>query len=176
MQRATEKKKLEALVIAKGPSPFTLFSLSLFTDGYSPGKFKKPGAMVPSSTTNAAPGGKSQALADLAADLLRLEGEKIDVVPDFDDDHRRVLSDKHLDMLLDRRPAVFIERRLGWTAASSSKVIREDGDREGEKGGRGRGGGEGGEGDEKKAFAVYETPKDQGSDGLAAMMGSAEDD
>lgn len=99
-------------------------------------------------------------IADMAADLLRLEGEKIDVVPDVEDDgdddddggkrkgcdkHRdRVLSDRHLDMLLDRSPEVFESRGLGWT--SGADEIK------------------------KAAFAVYEAPKNQGTDALTAMM------
>ncbi|KAG6881112.1 hypothetical protein C0992_001799, partial [Termitomyces sp. T32_za158] len=51
MQRATEKRQLEALVIAKG-------------------KFKKPAAAAGKS--------KPETMAEMAAELLRLEGEKID--------------------------------------------------------------------------------------------------
>jgi len=147
MQRATEKKKLEMLVIAKG-------------------KFKKPAART---TTVMA-----TAMVEMAADLLRLEVEKIDVVPDDDEDdvddvmmerngetrksktrQRQVLSDEHLEMLLDRRPEVFKERGLGW---NSSK----------EKGGCNGG-------DEREcrqtAFAVYEMPREQGNDALTALTG-----
>lgn len=148
MQRATEKKKLEAMVIAKG-------------------KFKKPASRATATTGKS--NNTAMAMADMAADLLRLEVEKIDVVPDDEDDdsganrngksttrQRRVLSDKHLDMLLDRSPEVFEERGLGW---NSSKAAGYGGDDE-----------SGEEGDEA-AFAVYEAPKDQGNDALAAMMG-----
>ncbi|KAF9448749.1 SNF2-family ATP dependent chromatin remodeling factor snf21 [Macrolepiota fuliginosa MF-IS2] len=125
LQRATDKKKLEALVIAKG-------------------KFKMPAA--------AASSGKQTSMVDMAADLLRLEGEKIDVVPDNEEGKERVLSDHHLNMLLDRSPEVFESRGLGWTSQEGTA----DGDRDHT---------------EKAAFAVYEAPKDPGNDALAAMMG-----
>ncbi|XP_006456421.1 hypothetical protein AGABI2DRAFT_181051 [Agaricus bisporus var. bisporus H97] len=143
MERATEKKKLEALVIAKG-------------------KFKMPSSVAPT-------GGKQISMAEMAADLLRLEGEKIDVVPDVEEDddnddtgnkHRRnarfrerVLSDRHLNMLLDRSPEVFESRGLGWT----SDALQKAEDMEGES-------------TRKAAFAVYEAPKDQGNDALTAMV------
>jgi len=144
LQRAAEKKKLEVMVIAKG-------------------KFKKPAAR-----TNTA---MATAMVEMAADLLRLEVEKIDVVPDDEDDvddvmterngetrksrQRQVLSDEHLKMLLDRSPEVFKERGLGW---NSSKE---------------KGGCNGGDGRERRqtAFAVYEMPREQGNDALAALTG-----
>lgn len=145
MQRATEKKKLEVMVIAKG-------------------KFKKPAART--NTVMAA------AMVEIAADLLRLEVEKIDVVPDEDDEvdaddvlmertgetkkaktrQRRVLSDEHLKMLLDRRPEVFKERGLGWESS------KEKGEGEGRE-------------CRQTAFAVYEMPREQGNGTLAAFMG-----
>ena len=147
MQRATEKRKLEAMVIAKG-------------------KFKKPAAQINSSVKSAH--NMAMAMADMAADLLRLEVEKIDVVPDNGDDddvpmelsgktmmrQHQVLSDTHLRMLLDRRPEVFKERGLGWSS------FKENGDRDDEDEKEGR----------KTAFAVYEGPRDQGNGMLAAMM------
>lgn len=147
MQRATEKRKLEAMVIAKG-------------------KFKKPAAQTNSSVKSAH--NMAMAMADMAADLLRLEVEKIDVVPDNGDDddvpmelsgktmmrQHQVLSDTHLRMLLDRRPEVFKERGLGWSS------FKENGDRDDEDEKEGR----------KTAFAVYEGPRDQGNGMLAAMM------
>jgi len=140
LQRATEKKKLEVMVIAKG-------------------KFKKPAAQTSTVMT--------AAMIEMAADLLRLEVEKIDVVPDDDEDdvddvtmerksrQRQVLSDEHLRMLLDRRPEVFKKRGLGWDSS------------------REKGGCSGGDGREcrQKAFAVYEMPGEQGNDALAALTG-----
>ncbi|KAH6901459.1 SNF2-family ATP dependent chromatin remodeling factor snf21 [Coprinopsis sp. MPI-PUGE-AT-0042] len=81
MQRAGEKKKLEALVIAKG----------------------QPGAAAAASR-------KKDTFADLAAELLKLEGEKIEVVPDTSEGKAKIISDEDLDALLDRSPEVFSDR------------------------------------------------------------------
>ncbi|KAJ6577684.1 SNF2 family N-terminal domain-containing protein [Mycena capillaripes] len=117
MQRATEKRKLEALVIAKG-------------------KFKMPAAD--------AGAGKRTTMAEMAADLLRLEGEQIDVLPTTthagDTD---VLSDADMEALLDRSPEVFADRGTGWRSSAKGQA----------------------------AFAVFEPPPDAGSDALAGMMG-----
>ncbi|KAJ7723043.1 SNF2 family DNA-dependent ATPase [Mycena metata] len=122
MQRATEKRKLEALVIAKG-------------------KFK-----MPASADANAPG-KRTTMAEMAADLLRLEGEQIDVLPttthagDAD-----VLSDADLEALLDRSPEVFADRGTGWKSSAKGQA----------------------------AFAVFEPPADAGSDALAGLMDGEE--
>jgi hypothetical protein len=97
MQRATEKK-LEALVIG-----LSIHTLTCAPNDARPllcsGKYSKPA--VSASTT-----GKAMTVAGMTADLLRLEGEKIGVVPDSEVDGKnyRVLSDCHLEMLLDRIP------------------------------------------------------------------------
>ncbi|KAK0503096.1 SNF2 family DNA-dependent ATPase [Armillaria luteobubalina] len=116
MQKATEKKKLEALVIAKG-------------------KFKAP--------TAAARRGKPETMAEMAASLLRLEGEKIDVVPETGEGKANVISNFDLDVLLDRSPKVFADRGQGWTQEKEGK---------------------------KAAFAVYEAPQNEGNDALAKML------
>ncbi|KAJ7703516.1 SNF2 family N-terminal domain-containing protein [Mycena rosella] len=122
MQRATEKRKLEALVIAKG-------------------KFKMPAA--------AAPAGKRATMAEMAADLLRLEGEQIDVLPAdagaAGGGGADVLSDADLEALLDRSAAVFADRGTGWRSAA-----------------------------DKAAFAVFEPPVDGADDALAGMMGEGD--
>ncbi|KAG1729304.1 SNF2 family N-terminal domain-containing protein [Suillus paluster] len=119
MHRATEKRKLEALVIAKG-------------------KFKLPGQ-------SGAPA--MQSMTELAADLLKLEGEKIDVVTNTSvEGKKRVLSDEDLDMLLDRSEAVFTNRKKGWKS---------------EEGGDGK----------RAAFAVYEAPVCEGNELVAKIMG-----
>ncbi|KAF7305235.1 SNF2 family DNA-dependent ATPase [Mycena chlorophos] len=84
MQRAGEKRKLEALVIAKG-------------------KFKMP--------TNEGPA--KQSLAEMAAELLRLstEADEDDGVLHAGD---VVLSDRDMDALLDRSDEVFSGRGEGW--------------------------------------------------------------
>lgn len=117
-----------------------------------PGKFKTPAAAAARS--------KPETMAEMAASLLKLEGEKIDVVPNTAEGKASVLSDDDLEMLLDRRPEVFVDRGKGWT--STGNAGRE---RDGlvlppsDKGGR------------KAAFAVYEAPADQGNDALAKMLG-----
>ncbi|KAL0578571.1 putative ATPase [Marasmius crinis-equi] len=129
MQKATEKRQLEALVIAKG-------------------KFKMP---------TAAPTRNKETMAEVAASLLRLEGEKIDVVPNTTEGKANVISDKDLDMLLDRRPEVFADRTKGWTSAGDQGVVNA-------------------EANTKAAFAVYEAPVDQGNDALARMLGENDDE
>ncbi|KAJ7464277.1 SNF2 family N-terminal domain-containing protein [Mycena galericulata] len=122
MQRATEKRKLEALVIAKG-------------------KFKMPAA-----ADEAVVPGKRATMAEMAADLLRLEGEQIDVLPPTTKaGDAAVLSDADLEALLDRSPEVFADRGTGWRSAE----------------GEGRG----------AAFAVFEPPAEAGSEALTGIMG-----
>ncbi|KAJ7312620.1 P-loop containing nucleoside triphosphate hydrolase protein [Mycena albidolilacea] len=119
MQRAAEKRKLEALVIAKG-------------------KFKMPAADVAT--------GKRATMAEMAADLLRLEGEQIDVLPPTTQaGDEGILSDADLQALLDRSAEVFADRGTGWR--SSAK------------------------GNGQAASAVFEPPADAGTDALAGMMG-----
>ncbi|EMD35723.1 hypothetical protein CERSUDRAFT_138426 [Gelatoporia subvermispora B] len=130
MQRATEKRKLEALVIAKG-------------------KFKAPALKASRQ--------KPETIAEMAAALLRLEGEQIDVVPDTAAGKASVISDRELDMLLDRRPEVFQDRGKGWTSESQGEEVEVEP--------KGR----------KTAFAVYEAPMDETGDMLAGML-NIEDD
>ncbi|TEB26397.1 hypothetical protein FA13DRAFT_1756315 [Coprinellus micaceus] len=122
MQRATEKRKLEALVIAKA-----------------------------AATTSS----KRETIAEMAASLLRLEGEKIEVVPNTKEGKASLLSDKDLNMLLDRSPEVFADRGKGWTHTTAKPEGR------GWRRRRARG----------AAFAVYDAPVDEGSDALAKMFG-----
>ncbi|CAK5269440.1 unnamed protein product [Mycena citricolor] len=89
MEKATEKRKLEALVIARG-------------------KFKRPTGADGRRTTT----------AEMAADLLRLERED-DVLPSTlrsGKGNTAILSDEDLEALLDRSPEVFVDRGSGWTA------------------------------------------------------------
>ncbi|RDB21790.1 putative ATP-dependent helicase IRC5 [Hypsizygus marmoreus] len=131
MQRATEKRKLEALVIAKG-------------------KFKKPAAAA-----------KTETMAEMAASLLKLEGEKINVVPNTAEGKAGVISDEDLDMLLDRSPEVFAGRGKGWT--STGTAVKGDEEEAAALPEHVDG--------KKTAFAVYEAPHDQGNDALAKMLG-----
>ncbi|EGN97722.1 hypothetical protein SERLA73DRAFT_184544 [Serpula lacrymans var. lacrymans S7.3] len=129
MQRATEKRKLEALVIAKG-------------------KFKMPGLAAGRS--------RPATMAEMAASLLRIEGEQIQVVPNTEAGKASVLSDEDLEMLLDRSDAVFADRGKGWTSGGNTDDIK--GESQGKTG-------------KRAAFAVYDAPAEQGNDALATLMG-----
>jgi len=83
-----------------------------------------------------------QSAAELAAALLQLEGEKIEVVPNTVEGKRNVISDMELEMLLDRSPEVFSGRGEGWASKERNA-----------------------------AFEVFQAPKDEGNDALAKMLG-----
>ena len=119
---------------------------------------------------------KRETIAEMAASLLRLEGEKIEVVPNTKEGKQGVLSDQDLDILLDRSPAVFTDRGSGWSskashrpsaaaggAASSTATQEPEVESHATLGGG-----------KKAAFAVYEAPVDEGNDTLASMMGESE--
>ncbi len=117
----------------------------------------------------------------MAAQLLQLEGEHIEVVQNTADGKRGIISDAELDMLLDRRKEIFEGRGVGWksaasvknrggvvvgdsatptaaaataaTAATVSPGRRANVDRKSD------------------LFEVYEAPKDEGNDALAHMLG-----
>jgi ATP-dependent DNA helicase len=127
MQRASEKRKLEALVIAKG-------------------KFRAP--------AQAAVQGGAKTMAEMAADLLRLEAEQIKIALEG----QSVIGADDLDVLLDRRPEVFTHRGKGWT----SKAVGEKKDDT--------------DGGKQTTFAVYDAPVDEGSNVLAGMMGEPDPD
>ncbi|KAF8797773.1 hypothetical protein BYT27DRAFT_7265322 [Phlegmacium glaucopus] len=153
MQRATEKRKLEVLIIAKGQNYILLGVDTLdLTENPCTGKFKMPAAAAPST--------KKESIAEMAAALLRLEGEKIEVVPNTKEGKQGVLSDADLDVLLDRRPEVFSERRKGWISSSATggaqdvmdhhQDVSSDVDHAAVGAGK------------KAAFAVYEAPVEEG--------------
>jgi ATP-dependent DNA helicase len=177
MQRASEKRQLEALVIAKGvcgaltpphpPSPpSSLLPLSCTgANIYSPGKFKGP------IGGSAKAGEARQTIAEMAAQLLELEGEHIEVVQSSAAGKRGIISDAELDMLLDRRKEVFEGRRVGWKSGASVRSAN-DARKAGGKGSPGapaasarRDNADGG------LFEVYQAPVDEGNDALAHMLG-----
>ncbi|CAE6498428.1 unnamed protein product [Rhizoctonia solani] len=82
MQCATDKRKLEAMVIAK--------------DKFRGFENRKS---------------RNDNLANMANEMLQLEGEKINLAHHGD----KIISDADLDVLLDRRPEVFTQRNKGWT-------------------------------------------------------------
>ena len=60
------------------------------------GKFKAPGSLETKR-------GQQESLTEIAASLLNLEGEKIDVVKDAEAGKTKLISEKHLDELLRRK-------------------------------------------------------------------------
>lgn len=153
MQRANEKRQLEALVIAKGEVFFSaiMFPFLPFLPKHQPvyiGKFRMPG-----SNQRA----KVESISEMAAAMLKLEGEKIEVVPHSEAGKAKVISDADLERLLDRNPEVFADRGKGW----HSGIKKGAGD-ESAAGGATNG---------NVAFEVFEAPPDEGNDTLAAMMG-----
>ena len=111
---------------------------------------------------------KKETIAEMTADLLRLEGEKIEVVPNTKEGKHGVLSDADLDVLLDRRPEVFSERRKGWVSGGSG-VAHDSMDQnvsEVDHAAIGAG--------KKAAFAVYEAPVEEGNDSLSKVLGEEE--
>lgn len=109
-----------------------------------------------------------QTIAEMAADLLKMEGEHIEVVQNTDAGKRSVISDAELEMLLDRRKEVFEGRGAGWNSGALAKN-NGGGDRAASSPVatpvRGRGKVDSG------LFEVYQAPKDEGNDALAHMLG-----
>ncbi|TFK51367.1 hypothetical protein OE88DRAFT_1630026 [Heliocybe sulcata] len=120
MQRASAKRQLEALVIAKGTF-----------------------ALPSTNPTGAAPTKSSTSLAELAANMLEIEGSRVDIASPAT--ATSVISKQDLDMLLDRSPEVFEKRTSGW----NSKEGRQEGAK----------------------FAVFSGSAEGGSEALAGMLG-----
>ena len=114
------------------------------------GKFKAPGSLETKR-------GQQESLTEIAASLLNLEGEKIDVVKDAEAGKTKLISEKHLDELLDRSPEVFADRGKGWAATA------ENGKSEDSR-------------EAKTTFEVVETAGDEGNDALANMLGEDVED
>jgi ATP-dependent DNA helicase len=106
----------------------------------------------------------------MAAQLLELEGEHIEVVQNTAAGKRGVISDAELDMLLDRRKEVFEGRGVGWKSGAAAKPARDrttmaaDAAESAATMPR-RGDADGG------LFEVYKAPVDEGNDVLAHMLG-----
>ena len=109
----------------------------------------------------------------MAAQLLELEGEHIEVVQNTVDGKRSVISDAELDMLLDRRKEVFEGRGVGWKSggavaagyrAGTTTTVASSAAGPGRAANVDTGRGSG-------LFEVYEAPKDEGNDALAHMLG-----
>lgn len=99
---------------------------------------------------------KADNIADMAAALLRLEGDHIEVVPETREGKKGVLSDRDLGMLLDRNEAVFTDRRKGWSSEQGAVGAGEEAPLGAAK---------------KAAFAVYEAPVHNGNELVAKIMG-----
>lgn len=156
MHRASEKRQLEALVIAKG-------------------KFKMPGQTGRT---------KAEVLGEMATALLKLESENIEVVPVTREGKRGVLSDEDLDMLLDRSEAVFVDRGKGWSAGGGVVVAHAHDTTTGKPVSGREDDGEVGSGatavpaasappvvGKRAAFAVYEAPVNQANEWVSKLMG-----
>jgi ATP-dependent DNA helicase len=152
----------------------------------SSGKFKVP------IGGNAKAGEARQTIAEMATQLLELEGEHIEVVQNTTAAGKRgIISDAELDMLLDRRKEVFEGRGVGWkSGGASASVSASVKNRSGGVAGvdraisaaaaaaasPGPGPGPGPAGrradvDRSGLFEVYQAPKDEGNDALAHMLG-----
>lgn len=99
------------------------------------------------------PATKQQTMAQIATDLLRLEGEQIKVVPQGEAGRKTVLlSDQELEMLLNRNLDEMANRGKGWNSAA---VDSEENDAKA-----------------TAAFAVFDGPMEQdGSDVMSRLMG-----
>ena len=147
MQRATEKRQLETLVIAKGELFVDTLTKLPLTSAYLTGKFRAPTMAAEKPAT------KQQTMAQIAADLLRLEGEQIKVVPKGEAGKKTaLLSDEELEMLLDRNLDEMANRGQGWNSAG---VNLEESNTKA-----------------TAAFAVFNGPMEQdGSDVMSKLMG-----
>ena len=98
---------------------------------------------------------KQQTMTQIAADLLRLEGEQIKVVPKGEAGKKTVLlSDEELEMLLNRNPKEMANRGQGWNSAG---VDPEENNKKA-----------------SAAFAVFNGSTEQGgSDMMSRLMGEA---
>lgn len=103
-------------------------------------------------------GKEKESLAEIAASLLQLESEKISVVQDEDAGKTTVISDKELNVLLDRSPSVFAERNVGWRSSEKTRPAIRDA-----------------QSPKTTAFEVFESKaENDGNDALAAIMGEQE--
>lgn len=131
------------------------------------GKFKGP-------ISGSAKGGEArQTIAEMAAQLLELEGEHIEVVQNTAAGKRGIISDAELDILLDRRKEVFEGRGVGWKSGADVKNRSSDagGDRRATTAAMASPAGRANSGRGSDLFEVYQAPKDEGNDALAHMLG-----
>ncbi|KAG8764752.1 hypothetical protein FRC12_007909 [Ceratobasidium sp. 428] len=99
MQCAGDKRKLEAMVIAKGPPPNTFSTPLANTDNTD--KFRGFNSKQKAETLTIA----EEILKSVESDV-----EQIDLVDRGDE----LITDANMEVLLDRRPEVFTQRAQGW--------------------------------------------------------------
>jgi ATP-dependent DNA helicase len=101
------------------------------------------------------PTAKRETMAKMAADLLRLEGEQIQIVPSTSAGKKAIaLSDEELNMLLDRNLIEMANRGSGWNSASVHAGAAK-----------------------KAAFAVFNAPAvSENNDSFSELMGESVDD
>jgi ATP-dependent DNA helicase len=125
---------------------------------------------------NAKSGEARQTIAEMATQLLELEGEHIEVVQNTASGKRRIISDAELDMLLDRRKEVFEGRGVGWKSGAPAASVKNRsgsgvaGDRATAAAATATGASPGRRA-KSDLFEVYDAPKDEGNDALAHMLG-----
>jgi ATP-dependent DNA helicase len=135
------------------------------------GKFKMP------IGGNAKSGEARQTIAEMATQLLELEGEHIEVVQNTASGRRGIISDTELDMLLDRRKEVFEGRGVGWKSGAPAASVKNRsgsgvaGDRATAAAAMVTAASPGRRAKKSDLFEVYEAPKDEGNDALAHMLG-----
>lgn len=101
-------------------------------------------------------------MAEMAAEMMKLDADKIEIVSGIEEEGQQVLSDKDLEVLLDRRKEVFRDRGKEWNGRGEEVVANGDGDVEME----------GVVEPERKArFGVYVGREEDGDDTLAGLMG-----
>jgi len=127
-------------------------------------------------------------IAEMAAQLLELEGEHIEVVQSSAAGKRGIINDDELEMLLDRRAEVFEGRGVGWKSGAAVKDKNTNDKDEGAARARARddvgvrvraspaksrarGGADAVVDGDGGLFEVYKAPVDEGNDALAQMLG-----
>ncbi|KAE8215904.1 hypothetical protein CF327_g874 [Tilletia walkeri] len=148
LKRAGNKRKLEALVIQQG-------------------KFKLPTGITRNTLTGRGGGavGGEESLTEMAAALLRLDGERVQLARKGDE----IISDANLERLLDRSPEAY-QRKRGWVGAMDGG--EHDGDAEGADG---QAGSKSAAGNAQAAFEVTSTDVENDVNDVVARLMAAED-
>lgn len=99
-------------------------------------------------------------MAEMAAEMMKLDADKIEIVSGIESEAEQVLSDKDLEVLLDRRKDVFRDRKKDWDGkGEEAGVVAAAAEIEAVE-------------DERNTrFGVYEGHDDNGDNMLAGLMG-----